>query len=184
MERRNAEQRVEAVGRGDHRAFADLNREHIDAVVAFAVRRCRDPHEVAGCRSDVRAVWERPLRPDQGTPPAWIVDIASGGSPTFGADARRLRLSHRLTAEALLSGDDIERITSTSTPNGRRKRRSPRSATCHRPSASLPKVAVEGARPMSATSWASTRRVRMRLTSTAGPTDDGVPDARTTRSTT
>lgn len=111
---RDGEQLVEAVGRGDHRAFADLYRAHIDAVMGFAVRRCRDPHEVAElCAATFVAVWEGASGYDRskGTPAAWIVGIASRRlADVRRADARRLRLSHRLSAEALLSGDDIERI--------------------------------------------------------------------------
>jgi RNA polymerase sigma-70 factor (ECF subfamily) len=193
MERRNAEQRVEAVGRGDHRAFADLYREHIDAVVAFAVRRCRDPHEVAElCAATFVAVWEGAAGYDRtkGTPPAWIIGIASRRlADVRRADARRLRLSHRLTAEALLSGDDIERITERI--DAERASGAALAAVGDLPPPQrevFQKVAVEGrnAADVGDELGISPTAVRMRLMRARQALRDDLesPDARTTRSTT
>lgn len=107
-------QLIERIAAGDHAAFEVFYRRHVDRVVAYSVRRCRDPHEVAElCAAVFLSVWERagtfdPTRHDAGP---WLVGIASNRFVDLRrSDRRRLALRDRVATQRVVGPDDVDRL--------------------------------------------------------------------------
>lgn len=106
---------IARIATGDEEAFEAFYRRHVDAVVAGAVRRCRDAHEVTElCAAVFLAVWQRAATFDagRGEVGAWLYGIATHRLIDLRrGDRRRTALAARLIERRVLDGDDIERLT-------------------------------------------------------------------------
>lgn len=106
---------IARIAAGDEGAFETFYRRHVDAVVAIAVRRCRDAHEVSElCAAVFLAVWQRAATfdTDRGEAGAWLHGIATHRLIDLRrSDRRRSALAARLIERRVLDGDDIERLT-------------------------------------------------------------------------
>src|SRR3954452_14782318 len=61
-------------------AFSAFYRRHVDDVLGFLARRCRDPEQAADLTAEVFAtvlLQARRYRPERGTPAAWLFAIAA-----------------------------------------------------------------------------------------------------------
>jgi RNA polymerase sigma-70 factor (ECF subfamily) len=61
-------------------AFSAFYRRHVDDVLGFLARRCRDPEQAADLTAEVFAtvlLQARRYRPERGTPIAWLFAIAA-----------------------------------------------------------------------------------------------------------
>lgn len=61
-------------------AFSAFYRRHVDDVLGFLARRCRDPEQAADLTAEVFAtvlLQARRYRPERGTPTAWLFAIAA-----------------------------------------------------------------------------------------------------------
>lgn len=61
-------------------AFSAFYRRHVDDVLGFLARRCRDPEQAADLTAEVFAtvlLKARRYRPERGTPTAWLFAIAA-----------------------------------------------------------------------------------------------------------
>lgn len=103
-----------AIAAGDESAFERFYRAHIDEVVALAVRRCRDPHEVSElCAAVFLSVWQSAGSFDEsrGSATAWLHRIAANRLIDLRrGDRRRDALAARLIERRVLDYDDIERL--------------------------------------------------------------------------
>lgn len=105
---------IRRIADGDHTAFDAFYRRHVDRIVAYSVRRCRDPHEVAElCASVFLSVWERAATfdPTRGDAAPWLIGIASRRFVDLRrADRRQLALRDRMATQRVVDADDVERL--------------------------------------------------------------------------
>jgi RNA polymerase sigma-70 factor (ECF subfamily) len=106
---------IQRVATGDTAAFEDLYRRHVDHVVSYAVRRCRDAHEVSElCAAVFLAAWERASTFDaeRGDVGGWLTGIAANRFVDLRRrDRRQQALRERLLERRVLEPNDIERLT-------------------------------------------------------------------------
>ena len=106
---------IRAIAVGDVAAFEELYRRHVQRVLGFCVRRCRDAHEVSElCASVFLAVWEKAASfdPDRGDVGAWMNGIAANRLVDLRrGEQRQVALRERLVERRVLDTDDVERLT-------------------------------------------------------------------------
>lgn len=106
---------IAAISARDEAAFERFYRRHLDSVVAYGTRHCRDPHQVAElCALVFVSVWQGAISfdPDRGTPAAWLQGIATHRMNDLRrSDRRRSALAERLRERQVLAPDDIARLT-------------------------------------------------------------------------
>lgn len=98
----------------DPEAFEAFYREHVQTVLRYATRRCRDPHTAADLVADVflAAISAASgYREQRGSPIAWLHGIARNVAAAEDRRAARLRsVENRISGHRLLDGDDILRL--------------------------------------------------------------------------
>ena len=96
-------------------ALEKFYRRHVDAVTRFLSRRCHTPEDVADAVSAtfVAVLFSaNSFDPELGSPMAWLYSIARNEARGQGRSlGRREALRLRLEGSALLSRDDVERIS-------------------------------------------------------------------------
>lgn len=106
---------IAAIAAGDEAAFERFYRRHVDAVITYGVRRCRDAHEVSELAAAVfLSVWRSAGSFDasRGSASAWLNGIASNRLIDLRrGDQRRDALAARLIERRVLEPDDIDRLT-------------------------------------------------------------------------
>jgi RNA polymerase sigma-70 factor (ECF subfamily) len=99
---------------GNHEAFERFYRRHLDHVVGYAAKRCRDPHEVAEVTAAVFvAVWSKAHTFDasRGTEMAWLNGISARALIDIRRGEARLRaLRQRIADQHVMHVDDEGRL--------------------------------------------------------------------------
>ena len=113
-EQRSDEELLSAIAR-EPAAFSAFYRRHVDDVLGFLARRCRDPEQAADLTAEVfAAVLLKALRcrSDRGTPTAWLFAIAAHKhSDAWRRAAAEDRARRRLgVRDVPLGADDIAYI--------------------------------------------------------------------------
>jgi len=96
-------------------AFSAFYRRHVDDVLGFLARRCRDPEQAADLTAEVFAtvlLKARRYRPERGTPTAWLFAIAAHKhSDAWRRAAAEDRARRRLgVRDVPLTGEDLAYI--------------------------------------------------------------------------
>jgi RNA polymerase sigma-70 factor (ECF subfamily) len=96
-------------------AFSAFYRRHVDDVLGFLARRCRDPEQAADLTAEVFAtvlLKARRYRPERGTPTAWLFAIAAHKhSDAWRRAAAEDRARRRLgVRDVPLTGEDVAYI--------------------------------------------------------------------------
>ncbi|GGT01989.1 RNA polymerase sigma factor [Streptomyces chromofuscus] len=98
----------------DPEAFEAFYREHVQAVLRYATRRCRDPHAAADLVAEVFLAAisaAHGYRDELGSPVAWLYGIARNVAASEERRAARAwAAERRLAGRRLLDGDDIARL--------------------------------------------------------------------------
>lgn len=106
---------IARIAGGDEVAFERFYRRHLDSVVTYGVRHCRDSHEVSElCAAVFLSVWQsaRSFDGSRGSTSAWLYRIAANRLIDLRrGDRRRAMLTARLIERRVLDPDDIGRLT-------------------------------------------------------------------------
>lgn len=98
----------------DAEAFEVFYREHVEVVLRYATRRCRDPHAAADLVAEVFLAAisaSAGYRAERGTPVAWLHGIARNVAAAEDRRAARARVVEgRLAGRRPLHEDDIVRL--------------------------------------------------------------------------
>jgi RNA polymerase sigma-70 factor (ECF subfamily) len=113
-EQRADEELLGAIAR-EPLAFSAFYRRHVDEVLGFLARRCRDPEQAADLTAEVFAavlLQARRYRAERGTPTAWLFAIAANKhSDAWRRSAAEDRARRRLgVRDVPLTGEDVAYI--------------------------------------------------------------------------
>lgn len=106
---------LERIASGEEAAFERFYRRHLNDVLSYAARQCRDAHEVAELSAAVFvSVWQSAASfdPERGTAGAWLRGIAANRLIDLRrSDGRRQAMAARIAARRVLEPHDIDRLT-------------------------------------------------------------------------